>query len=346
MPTISAEALTGFAHALLTAGGFAEDSARQTASLLVWANLRGIESHGVLRIPRYIEMVKLGLVVPDSVPRTVRGKGAIAVLDGGRCAGAVGMNAAVKSAATLAATHGIGWCAARNISHCGALGYFTGALAGQGLIGIAMSASKPLMSYFGSRDAALSTNPISIAAPVAGGAPVILDMSTSAVALGKVTAAKDKGIEVPEGWGIDKDGNPTTDPAKIAVLLPMAGPKGSGLSLMIEVLASVLAGLPVIGPILGGSGSGSEPFNGLVIAADPEAFGSASDFQIAMTELSDGIHGLRSSTDAPILLPGERGARTAAIRQRDGIPISPGTAERLIKSATELAVDVPADLRT
>lgn len=342
MPTISADALRDFTGALLRAGGFSDDAAKQTADLLVWANLRGIESHGVLRIPRYVEMVEQGGIVGDAIPEQVHGMGAVAVLDGGKCAGAVGMNAAVEHAATLARTHGLGWCAARNISHCGALGYFTGALAEQGLIGMAMSASKPLMSYYGSKDAALSTNPISIAAPSPSGMPVILDMSTAAVALGKISAAKDRGADIPEGWGIDKDGNPTTDPAKVATLLPMAGPKGSGLSLMIEVLASVLVGMPIISPVLNGTGPGA--FNGLVIAADPAAFGQAEAFPAAIADLETAIHGLDPAEGSEVLLPGERGARTETTRAKEGIPLADGTTKRLVKLAGDLSVAVPAAL--
>ena len=112
-----------------------------------------------------------------------------------------------------------------------------------------MTASKPLMIYHGSKAEGVSTNPIAIAAPTADAdRPIVLDMSTAAVAAGRISAARDAGASIPLGWGIDRDGRDTTDPAAVKSVLPMAGPKGSGLSLLIEVLASVLVGNPIIAP--------------------------------------------------------------------------------------------------
>lgn len=344
MPTIQADELRTFAARLLEAGGFAESDARQTADLLVWANLRGIDSHGVLRIPRYIEMIELGVMTSGGAVATVVEQGAIAVLDGGKCPGAVGMNAAAERAGALARRFGIGWCSARAISHAGAVGYFSSALAGRGLIGIVMTASRPLMSYFGAKGEALSTNPLSIAVPAPDGAdPVLLDMSTASVALGKIMAAKDAGKPIPLGWAIDEAGAGTTDPARVAALLPMAGAKGSGLSLMIEVLTSVLAGNAVIGPVL--LGRRQDGFNGVVIAIDPAAFGPPAEFGAAIGELCAAIHGLEPAEGvAAVLLPGERGAETARQRSREGVPLAAGTARRLAETAARLAVPVPAAL--
>lgn len=340
MPQIQASALRDFAQALLRAGGFTEDDARQTAELLVWANLRGVDSHGVLRIPRYVEMLEQGVLVSGGTIETVRESGAVCLLDGGKCPGSVGMNAAVAKAAALARAQGLGWCAVRAISHAGAVGYFTGQLARQGLIGIAMTASKPLMSYVGAQGEALSTNPLSIAVPLPGAEPVVLDMSTAAVALGKVMAARDAGRAIPTGWGVDAEGRDTTDPAQVAALLPMAGAKGSGLSLMIEFLTSVLAGNPVIGPVLEGTGKGG--FNGMVLAVDPAAFGKPEAFLQNAAQLARAIHALTpaAGTDA-VLLPGERGARIATQRGAEGIPLAQGTATRLAALAARLGVPVP-----
>lgn len=341
MQPIDADALLSFARALLEGGGFHADDARQTAEMLIWANLRGADSHGVLRIPRYVEMIESGVMTSGHAPRHVAGRGAIRVLDGGKCPGAVGMNAAVASAAELAEAHGIGWCAIRATSHAGAVGYFTTQLAAKGLIGIAMTASKPLMSYVGAIGEALSTNPLSIAVPAGDGrAPVLLDMSTAAVALGKIMAAQDAGRSIPEGWAVDANGKAVTDPAKVAALLPMAGAKGSGLSMMIEILASVLAGNAVIGPVLMGEKKGG--FNGVAIAVDPSAFGPVEAFTEEVQKLSDAIHALppAAGVDA-VLLPGERGAAAARTRARDGIPLAAGTRRNLVALAGRFDVAIP-----
>jgi ureidoglycolate dehydrogenase (NAD+) len=341
MPIIQADTLRSFATNLLIAGGFSTDEAAQTADLLVWANLRGVDSHGVLRIPRYIEMIDEGIMSSGHTPQMVHEFGAVTVLDGGKCPGSVGMNAAVERAAASATKFGLGWCAARSISHAGAIGYFTSALAAKGLIGIAMTASKPLMSYVGAKGEALSTNPLSIAIPTGtGNDPVLLDMSTAAVALGKVMAAKDAGRDIPEGWAIDTNGNPATDPHKVAALLPMAGAKGSGLSLMIEMLTSVLAGNAVIGPVLTGTKKGG--FNGLVLAIDPVAFGAPEAFSAEVTLLANAIHSLEPAQgNDKVFLPGERSAQTGRDRAENGIPLAVGTAQRLATKAKALGVPVP-----
>ena len=200
-------------------------------------------------------MVELGLINPAAEPRQVSGKGAVAVIDAQRAPGAVGMNVAARTAMQLADTHGIGWCAVRSISHAGAIGYYAQQVAQAGKVAIVMTASKPLMIYHGSKAEGVSTNPIAIAAPASNpGRPLLLDMSTASVALGKIMAARDAGQAIPPDWGVDADGRETTDPRKVTAVLPMAGPKGSGLSLMIEVLASVLVGNPLIAVALAAGG--------------------------------------------------------------------------------------------
>lgn len=339
---VGVEDLREFAQAILQAAGFSSDHAGQTADLLVWANLRGVDSHGVLRIPRYIEMVGLGMIDAGAKPTFEREFGATAVLNAGRAPGPVGMNMAAEKAVSLARKFGIGWCSAKNISHAGAVGYYAEKVTRSGMIGIAMTASKPLMVYFGSRNEGVSTNPIAIAAPIQDRErPILLDMSTAAVALGKIMAARDAGEDIPEGWAVDERGAPTTDPAKVKSILPMAGPKGSGLSLMIEVLSSVLVANPIISASL--TGRRDAPFNGLILAIDPKAFGDEGRFASGMEELAREIKKLPAAANsAPVMLPGERGAEELLRRTGDGIPLSKGTATRLVAAARDIKVTVPA----
>lgn len=331
--------LQGFSAALLRGGGFTADQAEQTATMLVWANLRGTDSHGVLRIPRYVEMVELGLINTAAEPQQTSGKGAVAVIDAHRAPGAVGMNLAARNAIKLADTHGIGWCAVRSISHAGAIGYYSHQVAKAGRIGIAMTASKPLMIYHGSRAEGVSTNPIAIAAPTRDpNRPLLLDMSTASVALGKIMAARDAGRPIPLGWAVDDNGQETTDPGKAKAVLPMAGPKGSGLSLMIEVLASVLVSNPLIAAALaeGGDPGG----NGLVVALDPSAFGDRFLFDI--DRLHDAIKSLAPAAGLDsVYLPGERGFDEMKRRLSVGIPLVRGTLSRLLTLASKLNVPVP-----
>ncbi len=343
-PPVAIGTLSAFAQSLLMAGGFQGAHAAQTADLLVWADARGIESHGVLRIPRYVEMVRLGLIDARAVPHVVSEFGAMSVLEGASAPGAAVMTTAMDRAIALARTHAIGWCSARNITHAGAVGYFAAKAAAADCIGIVMTASRPLMTYYGSSAEALSTNPLAIAAPnPKGGDPVILDMSTSAVALGKIMAAKAAGRSIPTGWAIDAEGVDTTDPNTVASLLPMAGPKGSGLSLMIEVLASVLVANPIISTALNKTGKAA--FNGVAMALDIRAFGDVATFHEDMARLSAAIKSLPKAADVDVIrLPGERAAVAGRRSADDGIRLEVSTASKLVSLAKELGVAVPHGL--
>lgn len=338
---IGKQALEDFAIALLEASGFRSDYARQTAELLVWANLRGADSHGILRIPRYIEMVEQGIVNGRAEPKFTRQFGAIAVLDGDRVPGASGMVMASDKAVQLAGQFGIGLCSIMHTSHAGAVGYYAERATRAGKIGLIMSASKPLMIYHGSRAEGVSTNPLAIGVPTEDpDRPILLDMSTAAVALGKIMAAKDTGVSIPEDWGVDANGVATTDPAKVQAVLPMAGPKGSGLSLMIEILVSLLGGNPLISRALVEKRDAG--FNGLVIAIDPKAFGLDKAFENEVEQLADAIRSLPpASASEPIRLPGERGYEESQARLSGGIPIASGSIARLIKEADKRQVQIP-----
>lgn len=341
MAIIKADDLREFSAVLLSRAGFGDGEAREMADLLVWANLRGVDSHGVLRIPRYIEMLQLGLVKARFTISEVHRFGAVCVLDADKAPGAAAMNRAVREASTLADSFGLGWCGVRDTSHAGAIGYFVKQLADEGKIGVAMTASKPLMSYFGAKGEALSSNPLAIAVPQSEDRPpVILDMSTAAVALGKIMAAKDANKSIPIGWGVDADGANTTDPHRVAAVLPMAGAKGSGLSFMIEVLCSLLVGNPSIAPALAGGKSGG--FNSMVLAINPVAFGDPTGFLRHAHALADAIHRLDPAPGFDrVLLPGERGFETERARTAGGIPLSAGTVKRLIETAAGVGAQVP-----
>ncbi|SIT78836.1 ureidoglycolate dehydrogenase (NAD+) [Yoonia rosea] len=339
MKLLGAQTLKAYASALLQAGGYALAHAERTADALVWANARGANSHGVLRIPRYIEMVETGLINPTAEPRLESCDGAVAVLDAAKAPGPSGMVAAMDTAIDLAEKSNIGWCSARSITHAGAVGYFALRAAERGYIGIVMTASGPLMAYHGAKVSGLSTNPISISAPSTG-LPLLLDMSTSTAALGKIMHAKDAGTAIPPEWAIDADGNPVTDPTQVSTLTPLGGPKGSGLSLMIEVLCSVLVANPVISTVLGG---GKGAMNGAALAIKIDSFGAPDVFTNQIAELVQQLKGLpKAPGTEEILMPGERGFRLSDERMQTGIPLADGTLDRLATLGNRLGVDQPA----
>jgi ureidoglycolate dehydrogenase (NAD+) len=333
--------LAGFSSALFQACGVAPAMADEWAKSLVWANLRGTDSHGVLRIPIYVDRLKVQAINPSPTIEVTKRSGAIAVLEADRAPGAVAMSLAMAEAIARAREAHIGWCAARNITHAGAVGYFALQAAQAGMAGIVMSASGPMMAYHGAKASGVSTNPIAIAFPAKNRRPFMLDMSTSTVSMGKVMSARDSGQSIPLGWGMDRDGHGTTDPRKVATLVPLGGPKGSGLSFMIECLCSLAVGNPIIAPAL--SGELNAPFlNGVAVAVDLAAFGDLGGALADADRLGDEISALPPDDNvARIFLPGERGDLTLAERERDGIPLPQGTWSRLIACARELGVAAP-----
>jgi ureidoglycolate dehydrogenase (NAD+) len=339
---ISGAELREFATAILHAAGVERALAEEWAKVLVWANLRGHDSHGVLRIPRYLDLLRRNAINATPNMRIERRAGAIVVLEADRAPGAVAMSRAMQEAIACARTVHVGWCAARNITHAGAIGYFARQAAEAGMAGIVMAASGPMMAYHGARVSGVSTNPLAIAVP-GKTRSFLLDMSTSTVAMGKVLDARDKGAAIPAGWGLDSAGHDTTDPQKIATLLPLGGPKGSGLSLMIECLASLAIGNPLIAPALTNKDSGDNPvLNGVAIAIDLAALGDADAFVNEVEQLAAAISELpRAEGVERILLPGERGDRMYREREAGGIPIPNGTWSRLLAAAASVGVKPP-----
>jgi ureidoglycolate dehydrogenase (NAD+) len=179
--------------------------------------------------------------------------------------------------------------------------------------------------------------------PRRGGPPYLLDFSTGVVANGKIMGAKDRGEKIPIGWGLDADGNDTTDPAAVETLLPMGGAKGAGLSFMIECLSSLLISQPRIAPDLESWAIGDDPFlNGAAVAIDPGAFGDRDKFLHEAERLGMAIAALpRAKGVERIMLPGERGDAIRAEREVKGIPIPRGTWQRIGKAAAALGVKAP-----
>jgi len=341
---ISSADLERFACALFVAAGVAPTMAEEWAKSVVWANLRGVDSHGVLRIPGYIERLKSKAINPAPDMRVEKRAGAIAVLEADRAPGAVAMTRAMAEAIARAREAHVGWCAARNITHAGAVGYFALQAASAGMAGIVMSASGPMMAYHGAKVAGVSSNPLAIAFPASNRPPLLLDMSTSTVAMGKVMSARDAGQDIPLGWGLDAEGRDTTDPRKLATLLPLGGPKGSGLSFLIECLCSLTVGNPIIAPALEAGGKLDAPFlNGIAIAVDLGAFGDRARILEEADRLARRIAALAPDARVErIYLPGERGDSVLRERMREGIRLPQGTWSRLMACAKALAVPPPS----
>ncbi len=338
----AADGLRRFTKEVFVRSGLPDDDAGTVADVLVWADLRGVDSHGVTRIPRYLALIEAGDLNPKPA-MTVRSETAAAVLiEADRAAGPVAMTHAMAAAVRKARDAGVGLAFVRGTTHTAALGYYTLMAAREGMASIALAGSRPNMAYHGARAAGVSTSPISIAVPGGEHGPVVLDMGMGVVSVGKLNQAKRRGEAIPEGWALDRNGNPTTDPQAAQIPLPVGGPKGSGLSLMIECITSLVASNAILADALeGATGGRRHKQNGLALAIDIARFCDLGTFRREVGRLVVAMKALPPDPEVgEILVPGERGNRTLERRSRDGIPIPRATFDELKALAERLGVPI------
>lgn len=343
---VAAEDLTAFAAALLEKGGLTPEDARTTADVFVWAAQRGVDSHGTARVPAYLELLAKG--VANARPRiTVESTTpAAAVLDADRAPGPVALTRAAREAVDRARTYGIATVGVRRTVHTGAIGYYVSRIAEQGLIGLGFVSGMPNMGYTGVKGAAVATSPLAVAVPADSRAPLLLDMATATIALGRIRQAKANGTPLPEGAAATADGTPTTDPDQAVMPLPLGGVKGSGMSLAFELLTSVLVGAPIFSSFHSDDPRGREHRqNALLIAVDPAAFGDPGAFTEAVDTTLGTLKGLPAADGATgVFYPGERSAALSAERGRTGVPVAPKVWRELLAKAEEFGVEPPRPL--
>ena len=341
---VSHEELGRYIREVLVAVGARERDAAVVADGLVWANLRGGDGHGVSRLPRYLHIIADGEITRDSVPKIIHDRGATFVLDCGHGFGPVAVMQAAGMAVERARKLGVCFCLVRETTHTGAIGRYAQWIAEQNCAAIILGAGPTLMAYHGTRVASLSTSPIAIAVP-SGNGPIVLDMATSAIANGKILQSRNTGQPLPEGTVLTADGEPTTDPQKAETLLPLGGPKGSGLGLMFELLASVLASAPIQARALGPEKRTRHTGNTAMIVIDIETFRALGDFKDDADALTSILKTLpRQAGFDEITMPGERSQRTEARRRKNGIPIPAKLWAELETIAAKHNVKMPAAL--
>lgn len=341
--TVAAGALQAFARELFVAHGLPRDDAALVAEVLVWANLRGVDSHGVLRIPGYLARIGSGQGNPRPEMSVTTDLPAAAVLHADRAFGQVALGRAAAIAIAKASDAGLGACLVRETTHMGAIGYFTLQVAAVGMAGLVIGSSRPNMVYPGARRPGIATSPIAIAVPGAEHAPLMLDMASATASLGKIAHARDAGRPLGEGWAVDADGNPTTDPSRAAIPTPLGGHKGGGLALMFECLTSLVVGNPLIAPFIEDApGGGRHMQNGLVLAVDISRFGDVDAYAGEVDRLASALKTLpRAEGVDEIMVPGERGDRVLGERSERGIPLPGGTWTRLREVAGPAGVEMP-----
>ncbi len=330
MPIVAADRLTSIASALLQGAGASKDEADTVAKGCVAANLAGHDSHGVIAIPTYIDRMGKGHIVPGAPMEIRKETATTTVIDGNWGFGFVVAEKATKITIEKAKKTNVAAATILRQSHVGRVGAYPIMAAQEGMIAImtADSGRSPeAVAPFGGREARLGTNPICIAIPSDLDGPFVLDMATSGVAVGKIKLAQAKGIKIPEGWIVNKEGKPTTDPFdydKGGVLLPLGGAegfKGAGLSAMVEVLSALLPGL----------GFGVDPTgrhnDGCFLAMfNVEAFRPLKEFKAEVAEFARYLKATPPAEGyTEVLYPGEVEYRRETERLKNGIEVDAKT---------------------
>ncbi len=339
MRTIAALQLGELVTAIMQGAGCAAQEASTVARRLVDSNLVGHDSHGVIRVGKYLEWMGDGWVKANQTPSVVFETDTIAIVDGNRGFGQVVGEFAGRLGTAKAAKSGIAMVGLRNCGHLGRVGDWAdlAAAAGQVSLHFLNTSGAQRVAPFGGSDRRLSTNPITVGVPIAGGEPVILDITTSMVAEGKLFVASNKGEDVPPGWIIDKHGKPTTRPKDFydgGALLTVGAHKGSGLSIIVDLLAGAVS--------TGKSSDPSDPVlrnNMLSIYIAPGVYDA--DGAVAR-EAARFVEWVKASPPAtpgqPVLLPGEIERMTRARRRAEGITIDDQTYADLLTAAASVGV--------
>lgn len=321
--TVKSESLIHLSQAIFAAAGTPDDIAQAVAESLVYTNLLGHDSHGVLRVKQYVNMIRENRIHPAQRPEVVKQFGAVATISGGYGFGQIGARFGAELAVELGKTHGIGAVSIADVTHIGRLGEYTKIIADAGLVGIGYTGGTMYRGWvtpYGGRERVFGTNPMSFAVPTKGDETLLLDFATAGIAHGKVVLARAKGEPVPVGMMLDKEGNPTTDATILdegAILLPMGLHKGSGLAMMMEIVPTLLAGHK---PISSPDFKYGNPT--LLLALSLEAFCGEEHFHHYVTELTQRVKQVKPARGFDeVLLPGEKESRSYAERSQSGIPI-------------------------
>ena len=330
-------------HELLRRLGAGEEEASATAEVLTEGDLRGVASHGLLRLPYILRALRRGTIIAGAKVKVVKETPATALIDGGHGLGHHIATRAMKLAIEKAKKCGVAAVGVHNSNHFGIAGYYAELAMREGLIGIVTTTTDALVHPWGGVEPLLGTNALAIGIP--SEPPVLLDMATSVAARGKLVEAMKKGKPIPEGWAIDPKGKPTTDPKKglEGALSPFGGVKGYGLAFVLELLAGPLVGAAA-GKDVVGTLEPTEVFctkGDFMIAVDPKAFVTREEFSAKTREF---IQRVKSSRKAPgvgeIMIPGEPERKTRERLLRGGIPIADEVWQELEGIAEELGVDL------
>ena len=343
-PLVEITILVEFISRALVATGIPPEDARQVAALMAEADARGGDAHGVFRLPQYVKQIQSGAVNPRPNIQVVSSQAGTALVDGDNAVGHLVMKRATELAIEKARQCGVGWVGTRRSNHAGPAQLYPRMVAAQDMIGLYFCVGNTnLVPPWGGTEVLLSTNPIAIAVPASRHPTISLDMATTNTAFGKIRLKAQRGEPMPEGWMIDRLGKPLTDPKRASegFLLPIGGPKGYGLALMIGLLAGTLNGAAFGRDVVDYTVDSKTPSNTgqSIVAVNIAAFADVQAFKEQVDAVWDVM---KSSPTLPgvdeVRLPGERSAQIYRERINHGVPLSAELRKVLDELADRLCV--------
>jgi LDH2 family malate/lactate/ureidoglycolate dehydrogenase len=338
------QALFAFCAACFEKLGLTRADAEVTADNLIFANLRGVDSHGVIRLKVYADRLRAGGNNPRARPSVVKDGDTNAVIDADNGVGQVAAVQAMQLAIQKASRFGVGVTGVRNSNHFGAAAYYAMMAVEHDMIGFALTNASPTMAPAGGREARLGNNPFAVAIPAGDQPPLVLDMASGAVAKGKIFVAQHEKKKIPLTWALDRDGLPTDDPDKAAegLIQPLGGYKGYGISLILDILTGVLCG-SAFSTHVGMMYDSIERPTGTAHtlgALRIDSFNPAADFRRRIDEMIDLMRSCpRASGVERIYVPGEIELDIQRHREAHGIPVSPALVQELIALGRELDIN-------
>ena len=339
---VSSQQLEAFIARALAAVGISGVESKSIAELMARADLNGADGHGVFRLPQYVRRIKGGAVNLKPDIRVEREAPGMALIDGDNGMGHLVMRFATEKAIEKAKHAGVAWVGVKWSNHAGPASLYASMPVAHDMIGLYLAVGNANhLPAWGGIDMLLSTNPIAVGVPAGAEPPIVLDMATTVAAYGKVKTAAQRGEAMPEGWMIDREGRPLTDPRRAdeGFLLPIGGYKGYGLALVFGLLAGTLNGAAMGRDVVDFNHDDTTPTNTghAIVAISLAAFGDAADFKRRVDEL---VRDIRASRRLPgvdaIRLPGEQSHAKREERMRLGIPLP----DPLLKSLNQLAADL------
>lgn len=343
-PTYSAHDVSQLLTRAFVSLGVPDDDAQTVADLMVEADLLGYDTHGSFRLRQYVNRLRDGGNNPAARISVTVDNPSTAIVDGDNGLGHLAMRAATNLAIEKASSQGIGWVGVRNGNHAGPASLYVNMIAEQDMIGIvgAVGSANHVAPY-GGMDLLLGTNPLAIAVPAGNSPPFVLDMATTNAAAGKIKVLAQRGEPMPEGWMVDREGNPLTDPNRQGdgLLLPIGGPKGYGLAMAIGLIAGTLNGAAFGEDVVNFTKDTKTATNTgqFVTAISVASFGDVDKFKANVDAI---FESMRSSTPLPghdsIRIPGQDRPATMADRKKAGNPLHPNLVKALNEIAGELKI--------